>query len=89
VTDEFREIRELRDQFMRAVYDLRDPHTGYASGEEVMQRMGLDPDNTGDENRYLDIAKHFDQLGYVRREMSGYGMVSITVTGSRYVEGDL
>jgi hypothetical protein len=43
VSYEWRETRELRDRFIRAVYDLRDPNTGWAVGNAIMQRMGLDP----------------------------------------------
>ena len=51
MSGEFREIRELRDQFIRAGYDLRDPDTGWAMGNAIMQRMGLDPESLDDEGR--------------------------------------
>ena len=90
MTDEFREIRELREKFMRAVYDLRDPNAGLAMGRQIKERMGLDPADFGDDDDlYMDIAQYFDQLDYIRRRSDGYGMVSITALGIQYVEGDL
>jgi hypothetical protein len=86
VSDKFREIRELRDQFIRAVYDLRDPNTGWAMGNAIMARMGLDPENFEDEGRYADIAQHFDEIGYIRGEASGYSIVSLSDLGIKYVE---
>jgi hypothetical protein len=70
VSDKFREIRELRDQFIRAVYDLRDPNTGRAMGNAIMQRMGLDPENVDDEARYAEIAQHFEEIESLLRLFS-------------------
>jgi hypothetical protein len=91
VSESFRERRELRDRFIRAVYDLRDPNTGQAMGNVIMQRIALDPDNPADEARYVEIARYFDEIGYIRGEASGYSMVSISELGIKYagVEGDL
>jgi hypothetical protein len=91
VSDEFREIKELRDKFIRAVYDLRDPNTGRAMGSAIMQRIGLDPENVDDEVRYAEIAQYFDEIGYIRGEASGYSIVSMSALGIKYaeVEGDL
>ncbi len=90
MADEFGEIRTLREKFMRAVYDLRDPNAGIAMGPQIKERMGLDPAEFGeDDDRYADVAQYFDQLGYIGRESDGYGMVSITALGIQYVEGDL
>ncbi len=55
MAESFRERRELRDRFIRAVYDLRDPNTGQAMGNAIMQRMALDPDSPADEARYVEI----------------------------------
>jgi hypothetical protein len=91
VSDTFREIRELRDQFIRAVYDLRDPSTGRAMANAIMERMGLDPENLDDQGRYADIAQYFDEIGYIRGQASGYGIVYMSELGIKYVEveGDL
>jgi hypothetical protein len=91
VSDSFQQIRELRDQFIGAVYDLRDPNTGWAMGNAIMQRMGLDPENVDDEVRYAEIAQYFDEIGYIRREASAYSIVSMSELGIKYaeVEGDL
>ena len=86
MSDRFREIEELRDRFIRAVYDLRDPNTGRATGDAIMQRMGLDPENIDDEGRYAEIARHFDEIGYVHGEASGYNIVTMSALGIKYVE---
>ena len=43
MSDEFRETEVLRDRFIRAVYDLRDPNTGQVMANAIMQRIGLEP----------------------------------------------
>ena len=57
MSDSFQQPRELRDQFIRAVYDLRDPNTGQVMANAIMQRIGLEPDNSEDEVRYVEIAQ--------------------------------
>ena len=91
MSDEFRETEELRDRFIRAVYDLRDPNTGRATGNAIMQRMGLDPENFDDQARYADIAQHFDMIGYIWGQSDAYSIVSMSDLGIKYVEleGDL
>jgi hypothetical protein len=91
VSDSFQQIRELRDQFIRAVYDLRDPNTGQAMANAIMQRMGLDPDDSDEEARYAEIAQYFNEIGYIWAEASGYSIVSMSELGIKYaeVEGDL
>jgi hypothetical protein len=88
VSDSFQQLRELRDQFIRAVYDLRDPNTGQVMANAIMQRIGLEPD---DEVRYAEIARYFDEIGYIWPEASDYSIVSISELGIKYVEveGDL
>ena len=86
MSDAFREIREQRDQFIRAVYDLRDPNTGRAMGNAIMQRMGLDPENVDDEGRYAEIAQYFEEIGYIWGEPGGYNIISMSALGIKYVE---
>ena len=86
MSDSLREIRRLRDQFIRAVYDLRDPNTGRARGNAIMRRMGLDPENADDEGRYAEIAQYFEELGYIWGEPSGYNVVAMSALGIKYVE---
>ena len=91
MSDSFQQPRELRDQFIRAVYDLRDSTTGQVMANAIMQRIGLEPDNTDDEVRYAEIAQYFDEIGYIWPEASDYGIVSMSELGIKYaeVEGDL
>ena len=91
MSDSFQQLKELRDQFIRAVYDLRDPNTGHVMANAIMQRIGLEPDNSDDEVRYTEIAQYFDEIGYIWPEASDYSIVSISELGIKYaeVEGDL
>ncbi len=91
MSERFREMEERRDQFIRAVYDLRDPNTGQVMANAIMQRIGLDPDNSDDEVRYAEIAQYFDEIGYIWGEASDYSIVSMSELGIKYaeVEGDL
>jgi hypothetical protein len=52
----------------------------------IMQRMGLDPENPDDERRYAEVARYFDEIGYVRGDAGGYGSVSMSALGIKYVE---
>jgi hypothetical protein len=60
-------------------------------GNAIMQRIGLDPENSDDEVRYAEIAQYFDEIGYIREEASGHSIVSMSELGIKYaeVEGDL
>jgi hypothetical protein len=89
MSSEFEEIKELRRQFMRAAYELRDPQMGTVYRTEIMRRLGLDPDNPNDDNQYTSIARHFDQRGFITRWADGYNIVQVTALGESYVEGDL
>ena len=91
MSDSFQQLRELRDQFIRAVYDLRDANTGQVMASAIMQRMGLEPENSDDEVRYAEIAQYFDEIGYIWPEASDYSIVSMSYLGIKYaeVEGDL
>ena len=91
MSESFQQLRELRDQFILAVYDLRDPNTGQVMANAIMQRIGLEPDNSDDEVRYAEIAQYFDEIGYIWPEASDYGIVSMSELGIKYaeVEGDL
>jgi hypothetical protein len=60
-------------------------------GDTIMQRMGLDPENVDDEGRCAEIARYFDEIGYIWGEASAYSIVSMSELGIKYVEdeGDL
>ena len=91
MSESFQQLRELRDQFIRALYDLRDPTTGHVMANAIMQRIGLEPDDSDDEVRYAEIAQYFDEIGYIWPETSDYGIVCMSYLGIKYaeVEGDL
>ena len=61
--DEFAEIREMRERFIRAAYDRRNPsQAGAASNEVIMRDLGLDPLDMRDIEQYDDIARYWEQL---------------------------
>lgn len=93
MADEFREIRELRERFMRAVYDRRNPGQGDAAPhDDIMRDLGLDPDistpeGMRDTDQYDSIVRYWEQRGFV--EHFTEAMVRITTLGIQHVEGDL
>jgi len=60
-----------------------------AMAPDIKPRMSLDPTGVDDDNRFVDVAQYYEQLGFIRRVADGYGVVSITARGIQYVEGDL
>ena len=86
--DEFAEIREMRERFLRAAYDRRNPsQAGAASNEVIMRDLGLDPLDMRDIEQYDDIARFWEQGGFI--EYFTEAMVRITALGIQYIEGDL
>jgi hypothetical protein len=90
VADEFAEIREMRERFLKAAYDRRDPgKLDAASNEVVMRDLGLEPDITTpngmrDTEQYDALARYWKQRGYI--EYFTEAMVRITAAGMRHVE---
>jgi hypothetical protein len=93
MADEFVEIREMRERFMRAAYDRRNPaQLDAASHEDIMRGLGLDPDITTrngrrDTEQYEAIVRYWEEQGFI--EYFTEAMIRITARGIRYVEGDL
>ena len=86
-------------RFMRAVSDLGKDHKGWASGEQIIQRMGLDPSDLnlgnpasekarGDAHLYLALARECEEMGYITWEADRYRRVAITQRGAQYVEDE-
>jgi hypothetical protein len=92
VANEFVEIRDMREQFMRAVYDLKDPRSDAAPHEAIMRELGLVPDlstpqGRNDNEQYDAIVRYWEQRGFI--EHFTEAMARITARGMQYVEGDL
>jgi hypothetical protein len=92
VANEFAEVRDMREKFMRAVYDLKDPRSDAAPHEAIMRELGLDPDlstpqGRDDTEQYDAIVRYWVQRGFI--EHFTEAMVRITALGIQYVEGDL
>jgi hypothetical protein len=87
MTDEFAEPREMRERFIRAAYDRRNPsQAGAASNEDIMRDLGLDPLDMRDIEQFDDIARFWEERGYI--EYFTEVMIRITARGIQYVEGD-
>lgn len=85
MADEFAEIREMRERFIRAAYDRRNPgQDGAASNEVIMRDLGLDPLDMRDTEQYEDVVSYWVQQGYIKRFTEA--MVKITASGMRHVE---
>jgi hypothetical protein len=88
MTDAFAETKEMRERFIRAAYARRNPsQAGASSNEVIMRDLGLDPNGMRDIDRYDDIARYWEQRGFI--EYFTEAMIGITVRGIQYVEGDL
>jgi hypothetical protein len=91
MADEFAEIRELREKFMRAAYRHRQAPLGTASMEDMMHDLGLNPhprDNydVEDRNLYYDLARYWVEWGCIEGYADGYRRIRITARGLQYVE---
>jgi hypothetical protein len=86
--DEFAEIREMHERFLRAAYDRRNPsQAGAASNEDIMRDLDLDPLDMRDIERFDEIARYWKERGYI--EYFTEAMVQITASGIRHVmEGE-
>ncbi len=94
MTDEFAEMREMRERFMRAAYRHRQPGLGIAGEDDIMRDLGLNPDTTDpydvqDRNLYNDLARYWEERGCIEPYVEEYGIIRITTRGIQYVEGDL
>jgi hypothetical protein len=91
VADEFAEIRDMRERFLKATYRHRQRSTGMTTRDDIMRDLGLDPADTdgADDDMYVELAVHWKQLGYIEGVIDGYGLIKMTARGTQYVEGDL
>jgi hypothetical protein len=56
MADEFAEIRDMRERFIRAAYNRRNPgQDGAAPNDDIMRDLGLDPLDMCDTDQYEDI----------------------------------
>ena len=44
--------KELRDRFMQTVYEFAESDVRLATSVQIMERIGVDPENFEDEKRY-------------------------------------
>jgi len=91
VADEFAEIRDMRERFLKAAYRHRQRGSGHTSRDDIMRDLGLDPDDTygADDDMYVDLTSYWEQRGYVKGVIDGYGLIKMTARGMQSVEGDL
>jgi hypothetical protein len=89
---------ELVLSFMRAVSDLGKGQKGRASGEHIMQHMGLDPSDlylgnpSSDKARqdallYKALAQECKNMGYITKEADRSTRIAITQRGEQYAKG--
>jgi len=88
--DDIRERKELRERFMRAVYDIaHEPGSGGIVQQGVLgERVGLDPlNNEADRNTYIDVAWYWDKRRLIKMAGHAYSIITITSEGVEHVEG--
>lgn len=82
----------LEDRFLRELYGLAEGQaTKVVGGEELAQRLGMDPDGETDKARFLGTARRLEEEGYVIANKTGpevrdYSSLSLTHAGIRAVE---
>ncbi len=82
---EFEQARVLRRRFLRAAYDLGKSRSGRMVGlDEIAGEIGMDPEN----DELTEIAMYYDERGYIRKQVDGYGVLNITAAGIDEVEGN-
>jgi len=93
MADEFAQIREMREVFLRAAYHHRQRGVGIAGKDDIIRDLGLEPDITdpydADDALYDDLASYWEQRGCIESISDGYGLIKITARGIQHVEGDL
>ena len=87
MSEEVTETHALRESFIIAVFDVRQPGIGVASQDQIMERIGLDNANLDHINIYDSIAGYWAEREFIEPWASGYGMIKITAQGIDYVEG--
>lgn len=83
--DEFKEIRNKRQRFLKVVYDLAEgaPSTD-VSGDDVAQRLDMELDRNWDE--FSRLANHHKQAGNIESSEMMYASISITIMGIEEIE---
>jgi hypothetical protein len=78
------ETDEDLDRFIRAVYNVAENQPGWRAGyEAIMQEIGID-----DFQRYQELARRCEGIGYISSRANHYALVRITEHGKWYVESD-
>jgi hypothetical protein len=81
--------RELREQFLRAAYDLSPGREGRLVGMfEIAEALGMDFTPEGDIGRLLETANYLGEVGLIKNHMKNYATLSITSEGIDEVEGN-
>jgi hypothetical protein len=82
----------LEDRFLGTLYGLAEGEaTRLVSGEELANRLGMDPDGETDKARFLGTARGLEEEGYVIANKTGpevrdYSSLSLTHAGIRAIE---
>lgn len=78
----FDRTRELRQRFLRAAYELSDGQISKILAlDEIAKEMNVDLNNPSSLDRVVDTAKYLTERGYVKRQVAGYGAISLTAAG--------
>ncbi len=76
------ETDEDLDSFIQDVYEVAKDQTGWrAEASQIMRQMGID-----DLQRYQELARRCEAIGYISSRANHYALVSITEHGKWYVE---
>ena len=75
--------RQLRQKFLQAAVKLRKEHkVGWVSIEDMERELGMEPSEPGFTNgKLVEIAQYYTQKGYLKKQVGGYAVFTVTSLG--------
>ncbi|MDQ3911755.1 MAG: hypothetical protein M3305_08315 [Actinomycetota bacterium] len=80
--------KQQYDLLLNAAVEARDARTGIVGKRDIMQGLGMDPNDPDADNAYLNMASFLDGKDLIER-YAGYDMILITPKGMDYVDEEL
>jgi hypothetical protein len=89
LADSVEQRKELRRDFLRAVYELADGNPAqFVYWQDVAPKLGLDPANPEHEEQGIALAEYAERAGHITIEVSAGNIYRITADGVDEVEGN-
>jgi len=89
LSDPMEQRKAMRERFLRVAYDLAEERLdGLVMMPEVALRLGMDADDPNEYGQLTNLAKHFVERGYARRQFAGFEAITLTPAGIDAAEGN-